>query len=137
MRGYWEDPVQTAAALDGGWFRTGALVRRDADGFYTFVTRKKDVIRRRGENVAAAEIEAVLLAYPGLKEVAAIGVPSELGEDEIVAFVAPDAGVAIDVAALRAWASERLADFKVPSRIELRDALPHTATERIAKHLLK
>jgi crotonobetaine/carnitine-CoA ligase len=137
MPGYWEDAAQTAAALEGGWFRTGDLVRRDADGFYTFVSRKKDVIRRRGENVAAGEIEAVLLAHPGVREAAAIGVPSELGEDDIVAFVAPDPGVTLDVAALRSWLTERLADFKVPSRIEVREALPHTATERIAKHRLE
>jgi crotonobetaine/carnitine-CoA ligase len=137
MRGYWDDAVQTAAALDGGWLHTGDLVIRDGDGTYTFVARKKEVLRRRGENVAAAEIEVVLLAYGGVREAAAIGVPSDLGEDEIVAYVSPDPGVALDPAALRAWAAERLADFKVPSRIVVREALPHTATERIAKHLLK
>jgi crotonobetaine/carnitine-CoA ligase len=137
MRGYWEDAAQTASVLEGGWFRTGDLVRRDRDGFYTFVARKKEVIRRRGENVAAGEIEAVLLAHPGVREAAAIGVPSELGEDDIVAFVSPDEGMTLDVVALRAWVAERLADFKVPSRIEVREALPRTATERIAKHLLK
>jgi crotonobetaine/carnitine-CoA ligase len=72
-----------------------------------------------------------------VREAAAVGVPSELGEDEIVAFVAPHEGVTLDVESLRTWARERLADFKVPSRFEVRDALPHTATERIAKHLLK
>jgi crotonobetaine/carnitine-CoA ligase len=137
MLGYWKDPVQTAAALDGGWFHTGDLVRRDADGFFTFVTRKKEVLRRRGENVAAAEIENALLAHPAVKEAAAIGVPSELGEDEIVAFVALTSGETIDGESLRAFVRERLADFKVPSRIEVRDALPRTATERIAKHLLR
>lgn len=137
MAGYWGDPAQTAAALAGGWLHTGDLVRRDAGGFYTFVARKKEVIRRRGENVAAAEIEGVLLAHPAVAEAAAIGVPSELGEDEIVAYVAPRAGATIDVEALRAWAKERLADFKVPSAIHVRDALPRTATERIAKHLLR
>jgi crotonobetaine/carnitine-CoA ligase len=137
MRGYWADPQQTASVLSGGWLRTGDLVRRDADGFYTFVARKKDVIRRRGENVAAAEIENVLLAHPAVAEAAAVGIPSELGEDEIVAYVAPRAGATIDVAALQSWARERLADFKVPSMIHVRDALPRTATERVAKHLLR
>jgi crotonobetaine/carnitine-CoA ligase len=137
MRGYWNDPVQTATALSDGWFHTGDLVRRDTDGFFTFVARRKEVLRRRGENVAAAEIEGVLLAHPSVKEAAAIGVPSELGEDEIVAFVAlePDSSVAAE--ALLAFVRERLADFKVPSRIEFRDSLPRTATERIAKHLLR
>jgi len=137
MRGYWDDAAQTAGALAGGWLHTGDVVRRDGDGFFTFVSRKKDMIRRRGENVAAAEIENVLLAHPAVGEAAAIGVPSALGEDEIVAYVAPRAGTAIDVEALRDWARERLADFKVPSRILVREALPHTATERVAKHLLE
>ena len=137
MRGYWNDPTQTAAALEGGWFHTGDLVRRDADGFFTFVSRKKDVLRRRGENVAAAEIELALTAHPAVREAAAVGVPSELGEDEIVAFVALVPGAAVDAETLRAFVRERLADFKVPSRIEFRDALPKTATERIAKHLLR
>jgi len=137
MRGYWGDPAQTEAVLDDGWLRTGDLVRRDRDGDYTFVARKKDVIRRRGENVAAAEIENVLLAHPAVAEAAAVGVPSDLGEDEIVAYVAPRPGASIDVEALRAWAIGRLADFKVPSVIHVRDTLPRTATERVAKHLLK
>jgi crotonobetaine/carnitine-CoA ligase len=137
MRGYWGDPKQTRSVLSDGWLRTGDVVRRDGDGNYTFVARKRDVIRRRGENVAAAEIENVLLAHPLVAEAAAVGVPSELGEDEIVAFVAPRAGAIVDVEALRAWTRERLADFKVPSAIHVRDALPRTATERVAKHLLK
>jgi crotonobetaine/carnitine-CoA ligase len=138
MRAYWGDPAATAAArADDGFLRTGDLVRRDGDGFFTFVARKKEVIRRRGENVAAAEIEAVLLAHPTVGEAAAVGVPSEMGEDDIVAYVAPRAGETIDVEALRAFARERLADFKVPGVLHVRDALPRTATERIAKHLLK
>ena len=137
MAGYWNDPTQTASALEGGWLHTGDLVRRDAEGYFTFVSRKKDVIRRRGENVTAAEIEGVLAAFAGVREVAVIGVPSELGEEDIVAYVAPEPGVTLDVGALTAWAKERLADFKVPQVIHVRDALPRTATERIAKHLLR
>lgn len=137
MSGYWNDEATTALALEGGWLHTGDLVKRDADSFFTFVSRKKDVIRRRGENVAASEIEGVLMDHPAVREAAAVGVPSELGEEDIVAYVAAAEGQAIDVEALRAWAVERLADFKVPSRIEVRDALPRTATARIAKHLLK
>jgi crotonobetaine/carnitine-CoA ligase len=137
MKGYFGSPRETEAAIVDGWLRTGDLVRRDADGWFTFVARKKEVIRRRGENVAAAEIENALCAHASVAEAAAIGVPSELGEDEIVAYVAPRSGMMIDVDALRAFLRERLADFKVPSVIHVRDALPHTATERIAKHLLR
>jgi crotonobetaine/carnitine-CoA ligase len=131
MRGYWPD------AAPAGWFHTGDVVRRDEDGFYTFVARKKDVIRRRGENVAAAEIENVLAAHPSVHEAAVIGVPSALGEEEIAAYVVAARGETIDVDALREWTRARLADFKVPSHFHVRDALPRTATERIAKHLLR
>jgi crotonobetaine/carnitine-CoA ligase len=137
MAGYWGDDAQTTTALAGGWLHTGDVVRRDAEGFYTFLARKKEIIRRRGENVAAAEIENVLLAHPSVGEAAAVGVPSDLGEDDIVAYVAPRAGATIDPEELRAWARERLADFKVPGTIHVRDTLPHTATERVAKHLLR
>lgn len=137
MAGYWRDPAQTKAALEGGWLHTGDVVRRDRDGYFTFVSRKKDVIRRRGENVSAVEIENALASFAGVREVAVIGVPSDLGEEDIVAYVAPEPGMTLDLAALTAWAKERLADFKVPQVIHVRDALPRTATERIAKHLLK
>ncbi len=135
--GYWNDPGETARVLRGGWLHTGDIVRRDARGSFTFVSRKKDVLRRRGENVTSAEIEGVIAGFPGVREVAVVGVPSELGEDDIVAWIAPEPGVTLDVEALRAWVKERLADFKVPGAFHVRDALPHTATERIAKHLLR
>lgn len=136
MRGYWNAPDETRDALHDGWLHTGDLVRRDSDGWFTFLSRKKDVIRRRGENVAAAEIENVLCLYPAVAEAAAVARPSPLGEDDIVAFVAPREGQHIDVEGLLAFCREHLADFKVPSKIEVRDRLPRTPTERIAKHLL-
>jgi crotonobetaine/carnitine-CoA ligase len=137
MLGYWDDPAQTASALANGWLNTGDVVRRDCHGVFTFVGRKKEMIRRRGENVSAAEIESVLLAHPTVGEAAVVGVPSNLSEDDIVAYVAPRTGAVIDVEALRNWAREQLADFKVPSRFHVRETLPHTATERVAKHLLQ
>jgi carnitine-CoA ligase len=137
MHGYWNAPEETAEVLRDGWLRTGDLVRRDADGWYTFISRKKDVIRRRGENVAAAEVENVLCQHPSVAEAAAVARPSPLGEDEIVAYVAPREGETIDVSALLDFARKRLADFKVPTDILVRDRLPRTATERIAKHLLR
>ncbi len=137
MHGYYGAPEETRAALAGGWLHTGDIVRRDADGFFTFVARRKHMLRRRGENISAAEIESVLAAHPDVAEAAVIGVPSDLGEDEVVAYVSPRPGHSIDAAALADFAREHLADFKVPSTIHVRDALPHTATERVAKHLLR
>jgi carnitine-CoA ligase len=141
MAGYFRAPEETAATLVDGWLRTGDIVTCDGPpnggGFFTFVSRKKEMLRRRGENISAAEIENVLSAFPAVGEAAVIGVPSPLGEDDVVAYVAPRAGATIDVEALRAFAKERLADFKVPTTIHVRDALPRTATARIAKHLLR
>lgn len=137
MRGYWADERATAAAFTDGFLRTGDVVRRDPDGFFTFVARKKEILRRRGENVAAAEIEAALLSHPDVGEAAVVGVPSELGEDDIAAYVAPRDGARLDVPALLEHCRARLSDFKVPTRVHVRDALPRTATERIAKHLLR
>jgi crotonobetaine/carnitine-CoA ligase len=136
MRGYLLAPDATRAAFEGHWFKTGDIVRRGPHGYFTFVSRKKDVLRRRGENVAAGEIEAALLAQGSLLEAAVIGVPSSLGEDDIVAFVVPKPGEAIDPEVLRAFVRDRLADYKVPSRIHVRAELPRTATQRVAKHLL-
>ncbi len=137
MKGYYGAPEETEAALAGGWLHTGDIVRRDADGFFTFVARRKHMLRRRGENISAVEIEQVLAAHPDVGEAAVVGVPSELGEDEVVAYVSPRPGHSIDAAALSEFSRERLADFKVPSTFHVRDALPHTATERVAKHLLR
>ena len=130
------NPAVPESLLVDGWLRTGDLVRRDGEGDYTFVSRKKEIIRRRGENVAAAEVEGVLVSHPSVLEAAVVGVPSALGEEEIVAYVAPRAGLVIDIEALTTFCRERLADFKVPSRVFVLDKLPRTATERIAKHLL-
>jgi crotonobetaine/carnitine-CoA ligase len=132
MRGYFRDEAATRAVLSDGWLRTGDLVRRDSSGSYTFVARKKDVLRRRGENVAAAEIEGVVAQHPAVLEAAVIGVPSDLGEDDIVLFVVTRPSLALDAEELRG-----LADYKVPVRVHRIDALPRTATERVAKHLLR
>ncbi len=135
--GYFRDDARTAEALRGGWLYTGDLARRDQDDNYFFVDRKKDVIRRRGENISSVEVEQVLAGHPAVLEVAVIGVPSELSDEEVVAYVTlrPDAAAEPDN--LFAWCAERLARFKVPSRYELRGELPRTATQRIAKHVLK
>jgi carnitine-CoA ligase len=136
MLGYHEMPEETAQVLVDGWLRTGDLVRRNADGTLTFVSRKKDVIRRRGENLAPGEVEDALTSYTDVVEAAVIAVPSELGEDEIKAFVVPRTGSQVDVDALREWVASRLARFKVPRFVELVDDLPRTPTGRVAKHRL-
>lgn len=141
MLGYWGMPDETARVLrPGGWLRTGDLVVENPDGTYTFVGREKEIIRRRGENLSPAEVEEALAAHPCVAEVAVVGVPSDLTEEEVKAFIVlrpgPPAADASDPSALHAWAAERLTRYKVPRYIELVDELPHTPTGRVAKHRL-
>ena len=136
MRGYYQMPDETEAVLVDGWLHTGDLVCVNADDTYTFVGRRKQVIRRRGENLSPLEVEAVLQSHDAVAEAAVIGVPSELSEEEIKAFVVPASGPGVDLYELRAWAATRLARFKVPRYFEVVDALPHTPTGRLASHQL-
>jgi carnitine-CoA ligase len=137
MKGYWGMPEETASVLaPDGWLKTGDLVTENGDGTYTFVGRRKEVIRRRGEHVAPAEIEEALVSHPDVVEAAVVGVPSELSEEEIKAFVVVREGAEPDFDSLRAWAADRLTRFKVPEHFEALDELPHTATGRVAKHKL-
>ncbi|MDQ1535258.1 MAG: carnitine-CoA ligase [Actinomycetota bacterium] len=137
MRGYYEMPDETAAVLVDGWLKTGDLVRDNGDDTYTFVGRKKEVIRRRGENLSPAEVEAALQRHPDVAEAAVVGVPSDLSEEDVKAFVVAAPGRTIDIVNLHEFASQQLTRFKVPRYIEVVDELPHTATDRIAKHRLE
>jgi carnitine-CoA ligase len=136
MRGYYEMPDETAEVLVDGWLRTGDLVRDNGDETFTFVGRKKEVIRRRGENLSPAEVEAALERHPDVAEAAVIGVPSELSEQDVKAFVTAAPGQTIDVSDVHAFAGRHLARFKVPRYFEIVDELPHTPTGRLAKHRL-
>ena len=108
----------------------------NADGTYTFVGRRKEVLRRRGENLSPLEVEEVLDAHPDVLESAVVGVASELTEEEIKAFVVPLAGAELDLAGLREYAAGRLSAFKVPRFWQVIGELPRTPTARIAKHRL-
>ena len=137
MQGYFRDPAQTNDAFRDGWFLTGDLVRRDADGYYFFVSRKKDIIRRRGENISGAELDRVIGEHPAVFEVAAIAVPSALGEDEILVAVVPRPGQTVTAAEIAAWSLAHLAAMKVPRFVAIVDALPHTPTHKILKAQLR
>jgi crotonobetaine/carnitine-CoA ligase len=137
MKGYFRDPEQTKSSFHDGWFMTGDLVRRDDDGFFFFVSRKKDIIRRRGENIAGAELDRVIGAHPAVFEVAAIAVPAELGEDEILAAIVKRPDHDVTAAEIAQWCRERLAAMKVPRYVLFLDELPHTPTHKIAKQALR
>lgn len=136
MLEYFGDPEQTASAFEGDWFRTGDLVRRDGDGYYYFVSRKKDIIRRRGENIAAIEVEAVINRMPGVEESAALAAQAELGE-EILAIVVPLPGRTLAHEEIAAWCAAHLSAMKIPRYVALAAALPHTATHKIDKPALR
>jgi crotonobetaine/carnitine-CoA ligase len=134
--GYWGLPEETASAITDGWLHTGDLVTVDGGGTYTFVARKKEVLRRCGENLSPAEVEEALAGHPSVLECAVVGVPSELSEEEVKAFIVAAPGTSPDFAELRAHAAARLAAFKVPRYWQLIDDLPRTPTARVAKHRL-
>ena len=137
MEGYYRMPEQTAEAMRGGWFHSGDAGRADADGYLYFVDRIKQSIRRRGENISSWEVEKVVNAHPKVLESAAVGHPSDLGEEDVRIVVVPRPGEAIDPVEIVRWCEERMAYFMVPRYVELRDALPKTATERVEKYRLK
>jgi crotonobetaine/carnitine-CoA ligase len=137
MHGYHRAPEATAAAWRNGWFHTGDAFRRDHEGNYFFVDRLKDTIRRRGENISSFEVEAELCAHPAIKEAAAYAVPSDLGEDEVMAALALQPGATLELAELIAFLAERMAHFMVPRYLRVLPELPKTPTQKVQKHLLR
>ncbi|HEX2830850.1 MAG TPA: AMP-binding protein [Burkholderiales bacterium] len=137
MQGYFRDPEQTKDAFADGWFKTGDLVKRDEDGYFFFVSRKKDIIRRRGENIAGAELDRVIGTHPAVHEAAAIPVPAELGEDEILVLVVLKPGRSATAQDIALWCREHLAPQKVPRYVLFVDDLPHTPTHKVLKAQLK
>jgi acyl-CoA synthetase (AMP-forming)/AMP-acid ligase II len=134
--GYLKNAEATAEAWRGGWFHTGDVVRQADDGMLYFVDRKKNIIRRSGENIAAAEIEATLQAHDAVAQVAVLAVTDEIREEEVMACVVPMAGVTPDAALagrLFEWCLERLAYFKAPGWILFVDSLPTTGTQKVQK----
>jgi acyl-CoA synthetase (AMP-forming)/AMP-acid ligase II len=127
--------------LRDGWFHTGDLGRQDERGLYYFVGRKKDIIRRSGENLAAAEVEEVLRAHPKVLEAAVIGVPDDLRGEEVKAFILPvdgNSAATVPPAERAAWCAARLAAYKVPRYIEYRTTdFPRTPSLRVQKTLLR
>jgi crotonobetaine/carnitine-CoA ligase len=137
MRGYHNLPEKTAETLIDGWVHTGDAFRQDADGRFFFSDRMKDALRRRGENVSSFEVERVINEYPAVFESAVVGVPSDLGEDEIKAVVVARAGQRVDPVELTRFLVERLPYFMVPRYLEFAGELPKTPTQKVHKHLLR
>ncbi|PWI07184.1 long-chain fatty acid--CoA ligase [Streptomyces sp. NWU339] len=137
MLEYFREPEQTADAFEGDWFRTGDLVRRDEDGWYYFVARKKDIIRRRGENVSGAELDRVVAEHPEVVLAAAVGVPSEMGDEDILLVATPRADSLLTEQEVADFCGARLARIKRPRYVLLTQDMPLTPTGKVAKHLLR
>jgi long-chain acyl-CoA synthetase len=136
MTGYWRRPEATADAIKDGWFHTGDLGTRDADGFYVIVDRKKDLIIRGGFNVYPREIEEVLYEHPAVLEAAVIGVPHPTHGEEIAAAVALRPGSSASPEELRDYVKARVAAYKYPRRVWLVDALPKGPTGKVLKRMI-
>lgn len=135
--GYYKDPAATARAWRNGWFHTGDAFRIDEDGDFIFVDRLKDAIRRRGENISSYEVEAEANAHPCVEDSAAVAVPSEHGEDEVLLVVEPAAGRSVDPTELLSFLQPRMAHFMLPRFVRVVTALPRTPTHKVQKHLLR
>jgi long-chain acyl-CoA synthetase len=137
MKGYYKRPEATAESIKNGWFATGDIAHRDADGFYFIVDRKKDMIIRGGFNVYPREIEEVLYAHPAVAEAAVIGIKHESYGEEVKAVIALKPGQKATAEDIMAYCKEKLAAYKYPRFIEFRDSLPKTATGKILKRELR
>ena len=137
MRGYWNQPAETAQVLRDGWLYTGDIGRRDAEGYFYITDRKKDMLLVNGINVYPREIEEVIYQFPGVKEAAVIGLPDARRGEQPVAFVAANDGVTLDDKALLQHIREKMADYKVPRKIIFLPALPRNATGKILKTELR
>ncbi|GAB3857747.1 ATP-dependent acyl-CoA ligase [Nocardioides maradonensis] len=133
MQGYWNKPEATVEAWRNLWFHTGDLVREHPDGSLEYIGRKKDSIRRRGENVSAWEVETAILAHPAVLEAAAIGVASEVGEEDVAVLLVTVPGATLDPVDLVEFVGKDLPRFAVPRYVEIVDSLPKTPSERIEK----
>lgn len=137
MAGYYGMPEASLQAFRNLWFHTGDLLRQDADGYLYFVGRRKDMVRRRGENISAAEVEQVIESHPAVLSCAVYGVPSELTEEDVMACVVLRPGERPDAPALAAWCATRMARFMVPRYLRFAASLPKTPTDKVEKFRLQ
>jgi crotonobetaine/carnitine-CoA ligase len=134
---YYKNPEATAEKTRGGWIRSGDLAYQDADGYFFFVDRKSDFMRRRGENISSFEVEKIINSHPNVLESAAYALPSELGEDEVMVAIVLQPGTTLDPRELMQYCEARMAYFMIPRYVRMVEAFPKTGTERTMKYQLK
>jgi acyl-CoA synthetase (AMP-forming)/AMP-acid ligase II len=138
MKGFIDDPAATAEAIDeGGWLHTGDIGVMDERGYLRITDRKKDMFIVGGFNAYPAEIEDMILAHPAVSQVAVIGIPDRRMGEVGCAFVVPRPGASVDPDELIAWSRERMANYKVPRRVDVVDALPLNASGKVLKYELR
>ncbi len=135
--GYYKKPEETLELFKNFWVHTGDLGRMDEDGYFYFVDRKKQALRRRGENISSFEVEAVINSNPAVLESCVVGVPSDVGEEDVKAVVVLLEGQELSEEDLIAWCEPRMAYFAIPRYIAFRKDLPKTPSERVEKYKLK
>ena len=136
-QGYFQDAPASAELLRDGWLHTGDVGQLDEEGYFYFLERQKDMIKRSGFNVAAAEVERVLLTHPSVHEAAVVGIPDDMREEAIVAFIVATSGVTPDTDQLRAHCANQLAPYKVPEQVAILAALPENFLGKVEKKLLR
>jgi fatty-acyl-CoA synthase len=137
MKGYWNRPADTAAALRDGWLHTGDIARMDRDGYMYVMDRKKDMIISGGENIYPAEIEDSLLANPKIADVAVIGYPHETWGEAVKAIVVRKQGEELTEEEILQWCQGRIGKFKIPKKVVFTDSIPRTPTGKILKRVLR
>ena len=135
MKGYFKNPKATADTLREGWLHSGDQAFMDEDGCFFFVDRKKDMIKRAGENVSASEVEETLKQHPAVFDAAVVAIPDAMRDQAIKTYVILKDGAAATGDDLIAWCRGRLSAFKVPEVVEFRDVFPRTSVGKIQKHL--
>ena len=135
--GYWDNPEATAESLRDGWLYSGDLVTQDAEGYYWFAGRKKELIVRGASNISPQEVEAVLYQHPAVAEAGVIGIPDETWGEVVVAYVARQEGVSATEAELIEFAKEQIAAHKVPEKVVFLPSLPKSAVGKVQRRALK
>jgi acyl-CoA synthetase (AMP-forming)/AMP-acid ligase II len=139
MAGYLDDPAATAATLlEDGWLRTGDIVRVDGSGCFWVIDRLKEMIKYKGYQVAPAELEALLLTHPGIRDAAVVGIPDQEGGEAPKAYVVPaDDGVPVTPETVMAWVAARVAPYKKIRAVELTGEIPKSPSGKILRRLLR
>jgi crotonobetaine/carnitine-CoA ligase len=137
MKGYYNDPEATAATIRDNWLYTGDNARMDDQGYFYFVDRKKDMIKRAGENLAAAEVEYVISLHPAVQEVAVVGVPDAVRDEAVLAFVIVRPGESCSAVDIIDWCAGKLAAFKVPGFVRFVPDFPRTSLGKVQKNILR